>query len=364
MDIGGQLCLCNTVMHNLIERHLGVCDGKDNLRSAADVMSSSGVVVPLDAVASWRQTDAQFLADGRFNLHQKCLCTDHLRVLHPLERDARCVFHEVAHVYIIDGVTAVPWSVSRCSHLCMEPFCAGTVLDEYYSEQWACAKGYVSSTGSPLSRNAIESQWRDNGLIQSRRGTLMHWHIECILNGYALCEPHSPEIAMFWTFKREFLDVLGLVPYRTELSMFHCGMRLAGQADLICRDPQGSYVIIDWKRCRSIEYCGFQGKHQLPPLDHLHHCNFSAYSLQLNLYRHILESEYNLTISGMYLVVLHPDQWPHGPHVHEVAWMDYEIDVLRRYACDLYGVSSHSMPGAHAVFDVSQCTFDQLPVPH
>ncbi len=46
----------------------------------------------------------------------------------------------------------------------------------------------------------------------------------------------------------------------------------------------------------------------LGPLAHLPDCNYWHYSLQLNVYRYILERYYGLTISDMYLVILHPDQ--------------------------------------------------------
>ena len=44
-----------------------------------------------------------------------------------------------------------------------------------------------------------------------------------------------------------------------------------------------------------------------PPIEHLDDCNFNQYSLQLNLYKHILEKHYGIKIEGMFLVVLHPN---------------------------------------------------------
>ena len=178
----------------------------------------------------------------------------------------------------------------------------------------------------------------------------MHWHIECCLNGYVVGTPHSPEFEMFLYFKQHFLDVMGWKPWRTEMSMFHCGLRLAGQADYICKDNFDRYIIIDWKRCKSIACHGIDPVWQDEPLSHLQHCNFMAYSLQLNTYRHILESEYGLTISGMYVVVLHPEQWPKGPHLYKVERMEDEMKLLVTLAQNKYGVSNESFPGPDAIF--------------
>ena len=224
------------------------------------------------------------------------------------------------------------------------------MLDKYYSPEWAVRKQYVDDQGVPLSRNAIIAQWDENGGCQSMRGTLMHWHIECYLNGYIVDKPHSPECCMFLVFKKDILDYMSWKPWRTEMSMFHCGLRLAGQADYICTDGYGRHIIIDWKRCKSIDFHGFNGEVQHPPLSHLQHCNFAAYSLQLNTYRHILESEYGLVISGMYLVVLHPDQWPQGPHLYKVDRMEEEMKLLVQLAHEKHGVSTDNFPGVDAIF--------------
>jgi coproporphyrinogen III oxidase len=41
-------------------------------------------------------------------------------------------------------------------------------------------------------------------------------------------------------------------------------------------------------------------------MNHLEDTNYSKYSLQLNLYKYILEKNYNMKIGGMFLIILHP----------------------------------------------------------
>ena len=309
-------------------------------------------------VARWNCSDVDIMDDHKFNLQDKQNASDRLQTLHPTRRDGRCSFDEKQHVYTIDGQHVAPWSVSQCCHLCSTGFDAERILSEFYSEEWAIDKNYVDEKGTPLSPIQIKQWWSQNGACQSRRGTLMHWHIECFLNGYLIEGPHSPEFQMFLAFRRDFMDFLNLRPWRTEMNMFHCGLRLAGQADCICINSRGEYVILDWKRCRKIDNEGFQGKMQKHPLEFLPDCNFILYSLQLNLYRRILESEYqydgrSITVSGMYLVVLHPDQIPSGPHVYEVQRMDDAIDRVSAFVAAEAGVSTAPLPEWNAVFDVT-----------
>jgi hypothetical protein len=155
---------------------------------------------------------------------------------------------------------------------------------------------------------------------------------------------------MFLYFEKHFLQLLGLRVWRVEMNIFHCGLRLAGQPDLRCKDSSGHVVIFDWKRCKSINLEGFQDQYMLYPLCDLSQSNFWVYCLQLNLYRHILETEYALTVSGMYIVALHPNQYPRGTHVDEVPRMEKHVMSLIGFVAPIHKISTWSIPGPKASF--------------
>ena len=50
------------------------------------------------------------------------------------------------------------------------------------------------------------------------------------LNSRELELPHSPEFTMFLNILSVLQDQFGLRAFRTEVSLFHCGLCLAGQA--------------------------------------------------------------------------------------------------------------------------------------
>ena len=70
------------------------------------------------------------------------------------------------------------------------------------------------------------------------------------------------------------------------------------------------------------------------------------YCLQLNIYAHILETEYGFRVSGMFLGVVHPTT---TPRVLEVPRLDSEINVLVEHekAC---GRATEPTPGERAPF--------------
>ena len=333
----------------------------DPARSVQRFAPRKNEELPCETLCDWRLSDSEFRSD-RFRWEDKAKAEDVLAKANALPRDARCRFVESTHIYYVDG-QQVPWSGTTFSHYCEEHFDADVVLART-RPGWARRKGLLRADGGEMDAEEIKATWAANGESQSRRGTLMHWQIECYLNGYDIGTPHSPDFGLFLDFERHFLDALGLTPWRTEMNLFHCGLRLAGQADLVCLDHGGRHVILDWKRSRKIDEKGFDGKRQRPPLAHLPSSNRHTYNLQLNTYRHILETEYGLEISAMYLVVLHPDQQPCVPHVYKVPLMEDEIQALVRQVALDKGVSTESLPGPDSPFELEGLRFGgALPSP-
>ena len=80
----------------------------------------------------------------------------------------------------------------------------------------------------------------------------------------------------------------------------------------------------------------------MPPLHHLPDCNYFTYALQLNVYRHILESEYDLRVSRMILGIVHPLR--SAPLCLELPRMDDEIALIVAHE------GGQPSPGPYATF--------------
>ena len=93
--------------------------------------------------------------------------------------------------------------------------------------------------------------------------------------------------------------------FRTEISLFHCGLCLAGQADALFVDADGAITILDWKRTKSIRFDNpFRSLKE--PLQHLPDSNGWLYCLQLNVYKWMIETELGFRVAAMYLGQVHP----------------------------------------------------------
>jgi len=122
---------------------------------------------------------------------------------------------------------------------------------------------------------------------------------------------------------RSDMDVLSeVIVYSTELS-------IAGTVDILAKDnATGEYDIIDWKTSKKIETASYRkkmGTH--PSTRHVMDCNFYHYSLQLSLYRYILEQYYGLKIHNQLIGHLKDD----GVHALVTPYMRDEINEMLRH---------------------------------
>ena len=287
----------------------------------------------------WQLGDAELLAAW-----QPLPRVTQLQDRHLFPREDRVVFYEHDHSYLVDGVR-VPRSVTSLLHAYATPFEPTRALACMKRRDWDVKREAMEQQGLGTSDEDIMARWRRNGEVQSKRGTLLHYHAECLLNGVEVDEPQSPEFVQVRTLYRALL-LRGMTPHSTELCVFHCGLRVAGQIDALFLDADCKLVIVDWKRVRNLRTEGFDPSRY--PLDRLPDSNYWIYSLQLNLYRYILETEYAHDVAAMYLAVVHPKQ--PLPRLVEVPRLEAEMRALHDFELE-QGRAVSSAPSLDSPFE-------------
>lgn len=245
----------------------------------------------------------------------------------PFDWDRRIVFAEEPHLYFIDGS-------------CDNVISVTTLIDTFFphfdaqgqADRIAQSPAFQKSHNQPKYKyfgckdaQDIQNKWQQAPLL----GTALHANIESFLNG----EPYSVDFENETCFQ-QFLRLnsnsrwWNFDSFRTEMSVFDPELRLAGQIDfvgLIRNQANPRHVIlIDWKRCENIEDISFSrltGKgaelcHGV--CRHVENCKFNKYSLQLNIYKHLLEKNYQVLVKKMFLVQMHPSFKNGEPVVHVV----------------------------------------------
>jgi ATP-dependent exoDNAse (exonuclease V) beta subunit len=220
------------------------------------------------------------------------------------ERDQHITFYEPTHTYTIKGSSKGIISGTGFLHQFFPHFDAKKTIKKMMS-----SPKWPSSPYFGMTADQIETMWSDKGKQASEAGTAMHLAIEQFLNGREdVIEPSVKEtkeynyFLQFWKDHGEDLE-----PYRTEWEVWSEDHLLCGSIDMVFRrKSDGKFLIYDWKRSREIKTSNSYGK-GFAPLEHLDDCNYWHYTLQLNVYRWILENLYGLEIADMFLIICHPD---------------------------------------------------------
>lgn len=214
-------------------------------------------------------------------------------------RDNEIYMDEPTHIYYLNGC---PISISGTGflHLFFEPFDSKKAATEL------SIKAKPGSKYAGLSGDEILQMWTSG----SSAGTSMHKNIEDFWNGlYKIDEIRDK--SRFGLFHQcySWIKKMGLEPYRTEWIIYDKEYDLAGSIDFVAKNPEtGKYWVIDWKRSNEIRRSSFKGKCGLGPCSDVEDCNGFHYQIQVNLYKHILERNYNIEIEQCCIINLHPDR--------------------------------------------------------
>lgn len=242
---------------------------------------------------------------------------------HP--RDDDITFEEGPHIYTVKGDRGGYTSVTTWNHHHFSDFDSEKIIANILKSRNMKDPKYKYYG---MTAEQIQKMWDDKRDTAAGAGTKMHFDIECYYNGANIVND-SVEYKYFLQFVKDFPE---LKAYRTEWMVYYEEIKISGSIDMVFENPDGTIQIYDWKRCQEIKYESEYGQHACTKcLWHLPDTNFWHYSLQLNMYRKILQDKYNKVVTDMYLVCLHPDN----------AYKTYErfkVPILDKEMADLMEV--------------------------
>lgn len=192
-----------------------------------------------------------------------------------------------------------------------------------------------------MTEKEVIEKWSNNKAAEL--GTTMHENIEFFYNGCLLKEevPDTIEFQYFLLYCRDFPKKYpGWKPYRTEWFVWTNPFKLdndiirmiTGSIDMTYENEKGEIAIFDWKRVKDLTYIDKQGNRKIKiqkdfdtwnandrkgplldlygtgPASNVHDSKYHHYSLQLNIYKYILEQYYNKKVVMMNLVVCSPTE--------------------------------------------------------
>ena len=213
-------------------------------------------------------------------------------------RDSRIKFYPEPHIYTIDNIPAPS---------------ASTIIAKFFPEFDSYGIASNLSSSNPLYGLPVEEIvgiWNSRGMEAANQGTYLHEQIEKFYLGQEYDKTEE-----FHLFEQFSIDHQNHKPYRTEWRVFDEEYHIAGTIDLIAKNGS-DYELYDWKRSKRIiielsgnpnDYRKYWGKIGVGKLSNIRDTSYNRYCLQQSLYKYILEKNYGLTVSKMFLIVLYPD---------------------------------------------------------
>lgn len=163
-----------------------------------------------------------------------------------------------------------------------------------------------------MTKEEIKTLWENKGKASASDGTDIHYCIESYYNNEPVLDvDNNPvdlsgfdEYQQFLKFAEEYQH---LKPYRTEWAVYDEDVKMKGIIDMAFENEDGSISIYDWKRVKELKKDN-KWESAFEPIDHVPNEKYWHYALQLNIYKHILETHYDKQVKEMYLVCLFPGQ--------------------------------------------------------
>ena len=193
---------------------------------------------------------------------------------------------------------------------------------EYWSAHVAKKRG--------ISKGEVKQEWKEKANKSSAMGTNVHKYAEdkaAIKQGKKITLPKPKDIKetrRMSAVDKFFDDHPHLKPVAAEEQLYNIEYRLAGTLDYRVVCDEGYYYLIDWKTNKVIDTENKYREKMLYPLEHLDNCHLMEYSLQLSLYKYMIEKSLGIKIKGMYLIHLQAK----GYKQYECEYMEDEIKLI------------------------------------
>lgn len=113
----------------------------------------------------------------------------------------------------------------------------------------------------------------------------------------------------------------------SEIKIFSKTLKIAGTIDLMIYNKEKNHIsLIDWKTNEKIKKNGYTNG-IVHPVNDLTDSSFNRYSLQLSMYKYILEEFYSSKVNGLFIIHLKDDNY----NIIQCDYKQYYIEQMIKY---------------------------------
>lgn len=206
------------------------------------------------------------------------------------------------HKYFVDGLEYM--SATRFIGNFKPKFETEKIAKEYADKRglktddvirdWDFKRDKSTTKGTAI-HNLAENWWNNKAYNYDSKGIVELFGHDVIKEDFDKCKKQ------FYNFYNDAKQ--NLIPVKLEMVVCDDDYKIAGQIDAIFYNRKsGMLEIWDYKTNKSITMSNDFGQKYNKPISHLDVCEINTYSLQLGLYKHIIEKNTNLKFGNSYLL--------------------------------------------------------------
>ena len=204
------------------------------------------------------------------------------------------------HIYLINGKSHIELgyeSVTTFMEQFFEKFDADKIIDKYYNNwQKRKHKKYFK-----LSKEEIINLWKDNGKKARDKGLIVHKIFEDYVNENEVNKELDETLNFINWYELEVSK-----PFRTEYTVYGEKERIIGNIDFIYYNKKDELCMVDYK-CTDVPN-NYQFLNMCEKID-MPDTKKSKHTVQLNLYKYLLEKYYDLKIKYIYNLYIKDNNW-------------------------------------------------------
>lgn len=185
--------------------------------------------------------------------------------------------------------------------------------------------GYVDYKSYLKEANVTKKSWSSKGKVAREKGTFIHLYLENLFDNKVIRVPAKYKNNLGGA-NEFFKDNRHRIPIYAELIVADDDYKIAGQVDRPFFVEPGVLDIYDYKSDAEIK---FENKYStlMSPVDNLPDCNFSKYTLQLNLYKWVIEKNTEWKVRDLKIVHLTDTSYK----LHDIP--NYDVQPLLNEVC-------------------------------
>lgn len=189
---------------------------------------------------------------------------------------------------------------------------------------------------------ALQQVWKMKGRLSCEYGTFMHESIELFYKDDKF--RYNPSLHFEHVAFYKFVAEYQLQPYTVELKIFCEIAKLGGTIDALFLSPTDDYkgndlIIVDWKRCTLNDNATAKKINGVSVPQSIY-----KYSIQVNIYRKILEEYYGKRVVGMFLWIVDSESKNDLYTLHSISREGYEKIVNESFNALIRGDYDKPLP--------------------